>query len=76
MPSARACRRLAHERRRFGYRRLAILLRREGVRMNLKKVYRREEGQGAARRLALTRPAPGHRLNRGVKASTRKSPCA
>ncbi len=35
----------ADERRRFGYRRLAILLKREGVRMNLKKVYRlyREE---------------------------------
>jgi len=31
---------LANERRRFGYRRLAILLKREGVRMNLKKVYR------------------------------------
>lgn len=38
-------RELANERRRFGYRRLAILLRREGLRMNLKKVYRlyREE---------------------------------
>jgi putative transposase len=33
-------RELANERRRFGYRRLAIMLRREGVRMNLKKVYR------------------------------------
>jgi putative transposase len=33
-------RELACERRRFGYRRLAILLRREGTRMNLKKVYR------------------------------------
>lgn len=32
-------RELANERRRFGYRRLAILLKREGVRMNLKKVY-------------------------------------
>ena len=38
-------RELANERRRFGYRRLAILLRREGKGMNLKKVYRlyREE---------------------------------
>jgi putative transposase len=38
-------REIATERRRFGYRRLAILLRREGKGMNLKKVYRlhREE---------------------------------
>ena len=45
-------RELAHERRRFGYRRLAILLRREGVRMNLKKVYRlyREERLAVRRR--------------------------
>lgn len=33
-------RELANERRRFGYRRLAIMLGREGMRMNLKKVYR------------------------------------
>ncbi|CAH1651149.1 hypothetical protein CHELA1G11_10312 [Hyphomicrobiales bacterium] len=33
-------RELANERRRFGDRRLAIVLKREGVRMNLKKVYR------------------------------------
>ena len=38
-------REIANERRWFGYRRLAILLRREGKGMNLKKVYRlyREE---------------------------------
>lgn len=38
-------RELANERRRFGYRRLAILLRREGRAINLKRVYRlyREE---------------------------------
>jgi putative transposase len=38
-------REIANERRRFGYRRLAILLKREGNGMNLKKVYRlyREE---------------------------------
>ena len=38
-------RELANERRRFGYRRLAILLKREGKGMNLKRVYRlyREE---------------------------------
>lgn len=36
---------LANERRRFGYRRLAIMLRRDGLKMNLKKIYRlyREE---------------------------------
>ena len=36
---------IANERRRFSYRRLAIMLRREGKIMNLKKVYRlyREE---------------------------------
>lgn len=33
-------REIANERRRFGYRRLAILLKREGKGMNLKKVYR------------------------------------
>jgi putative transposase len=45
-------RELANERRRFGYRRLAILLRREGMRMNLKKVYRlyREERLAVRRR--------------------------
>ena len=31
---------LANERRRFGYRRLAVMLKRDGMRMNLKKVYR------------------------------------
>lgn len=37
---------LAHERRRFGYRRLHVLLRRDGVRVNHKRVYRlyREAG--------------------------------
>jgi putative transposase len=43
---------LAGERRRFGYRRLGILLEREGVRMNHKKLYRlyREEGLAVRRR--------------------------
>jgi putative transposase len=31
---------LAHERRRFGYRRLHLLLGREGIRLNRKKLYR------------------------------------
>ena len=45
-------RELAAERRRFGYRRLGILLRREGVTMNKKKLYRlyREEGLSVRRR--------------------------
>ena len=39
------CERLAHERRRFGYRRLHILLRREGFTVNHKRLFRlyREE---------------------------------
>jgi putative transposase len=43
---------LAGERRRFGYRRLAILLEREGMVMNHKKLYRlyREEGLAVRRR--------------------------
>ena len=55
---------LAAERRRFGYRRLGILLEREGIRMNKKKLFRlyREEGLpsgGAA--AASERPARGRR---------------
>lgn len=43
---------LAAERRRFGYRRLGILLEREGMRMNKKKLFRiyREEGLAVRRR--------------------------
>ncbi len=43
---------LAHERRRFGFRRLGILLRREGIVMNRKKLLRlyREEGLAVRRR--------------------------
>ena len=37
---------LAAERRRFGYRRLHILLRREGVEVNWKKLYRVYRGSG------------------------------
>jgi hypothetical protein len=45
-------RRLAAERRRFGYRRLGVLLEREGVRMNKKKLFRlyTEEGLAVRRR--------------------------
>jgi putative transposase len=54
---------LAAERRRFGYRRLAILLQREGLRVNLKRVYRvyREEGLAVRRRKGRKR-AIGMRL--------------
>jgi putative transposase len=43
---------LAAERRRFGYRRLGILLRREGIAMNKKKLFRlyKEEGLAVRRR--------------------------
>ncbi len=53
-------RELAGERRRFGYRRLGILLAREGVTMNHKKLLRlyREEGLAVRRR----RPRAGCRL--------------
>jgi putative transposase len=44
--------RLAHERRRFGYRRLAIMARREGVVCNIKRIHRvyREAGLAVRRR--------------------------
>jgi putative transposase len=57
---------LAEQRRRFGYRRLTILLRREGLHVNHKRVYRlyREEGLAVRRRRrkpirrAATAPLP------------------
>lgn len=60
-------RELANQRRRFGYRRLHILLRREGVMINRKKTQRlyREEGLAVRRRRIRRRavgtraPAPG-----------------
>ena len=55
---------LAAERRRFGYRRLAILLQREGVSMNKKKLYRlyHEEGLAVRRGMAASKqPARGRR---------------
>ena len=59
-------RELAHQRRRFGYRRLHILLRREGIAINRKKTQRlyREEGLSVRRRKGRKRavgtraPAP------------------
>jgi len=52
---------LAAERRRFGYRRLYILLRREGYRLNLKRVYRlyRDDGLAVRRRRRRRRVARG-----------------
>lgn len=60
----RRLRELASERRRFGYRRLHILLKREGMEVNRKKVYRlyREEGltvrKRGGRKRALGTRAP------------------
>ena len=50
-------RELANQRRRFGYRRLHILLRREGVMINRKKTQRlyREEGLAVRRRRSRRR---------------------
>lgn len=61
-----AMRALAAEWRRFGYRRLAIMLRRQGYEYNLKKVYRiyREEAlmvkrrKGRKRALGTRQPLP------------------
>lgn len=55
--------RIAAERRRFGYKRLAVMLRREGFVCNLKKIYRiyREEGLMVKRRKGRKR-AIGTRL--------------
>jgi putative transposase len=53
---------LAGERRRFGYRRLHILLRREGFRANLKRVYRLYTEEG----LTVRRRRRRRRVPRGV----------
>jgi putative transposase len=53
---------IANERRRFGYRRLAIMLRREGKTMNLKKIYRLYRvpiSAGASTSSAMHWPAAG-----------------
>jgi len=58
-----AMKRIAAERRRFGYKRIAVMLRREGQVHNLKKIYRiyRDEGLMVKRRKGRKR-APGARL--------------
>ena len=55
----RHLRELAAKRIRFGYRRLTIMLRREGWKVNAKRVYRlyREEGLGLSRKHKKKRPA-------------------
>ena len=53
---------LAGERRRFGYRRLYVLLRREGFRVNLKRVYRLYTQEG----LTVRRRRRRRRVPRGV----------
>jgi putative transposase len=56
----RRLRELAAERRRFGYRRLHVLLRREGLGANHKRVYRLYRAEGLqVRRRARKRPAQG-----------------
>lgn len=64
-PEIRArLRALAVERRRFGYRRLGLLLEREGLRMNQKKLFRlyKDEGLSVRRRRGRSaRPERGRR---------------
>ena len=63
-------RELAHQRRRFGYRRLHVLLRRDGITINRKKTQRlyREEGltvrrrRGRKRAVGARAPAPAPAL--------------
>ena len=63
----RRLRELANERRRFGYRRLGILLAREGFEVNHKKLFRlyREEGLAVRRRRSRKRALPTERNRNG-----------
>ena len=56
----RRLRELAEARRRFGYRRLWVLLRREGWKVNLKRVYRIYTEEGLAVRTKKRRKRPSH----------------
>ena len=74
---------LAAERRRFGYRRLGILLEREGVSMNKKRLFRlyREEGLAVRRRRGRKRatndaPALDHDARRPQRGDTLAKPTA
>ena len=65
---------LANERRRFGYRRLFILLRREGERSGINRIYRlyREEGLTVRKRRASAGCSPrAERRNRNSRGSNR-----
>ena len=66
---------LAAERRRFGYRRLYVLLRREGYCVKLKRVYRlyRDEGLAVRRRRQRRRVARGTPLARPTRINERWS---
>ena len=66
---------LAAERRRFGYRRLYVLLRREGYRVNLKRIYRlyRQEGLAVRRRVRRRRIPRGTVLARPSRINERWS---
>src|SRR2546428_8198155 len=58
-PLRQRLRELAEERRRFGYRRLHVFLRREGGTVNHKRAYRLSRGDGlAGRRRGRKRGAP------------------
>lgn len=69
---------LANERRRFGYCRLFILLRREGEPSGINRIYRlyREEGLGVRKRkgrkrsIGVQAPRPGNRSLRGSRTTT------
>jgi hypothetical protein len=68
-------RNLATERRRFGYRRLHVLLRREGHPINLKRIYRlyREEGLTVRRRRRRRRMPRGAPPARPIRPNERWS---
>jgi putative transposase len=59
-------RELANERRRFGYRRLAVMLKRDGLRMNLKKVYRLYKEERLVRKRGGRKRALGTRAPMAV----------
>ncbi len=54
----RRLRELASQRRRFGYRRLHILLRREGVELNHKKLFRMSIGMQTGPRIGVQKGPP------------------
>ena len=56
---------LANERRRFGYRRLFVLLRREGELSGINRIYRlyREEGLAVRKRRARRKYRPSQRID-------------